>query len=81
MLDTTDLKVPPYLEYKIEVGDNVGQVNEITPEGNNIIRLKPTTNNSEGLYFRIWLKTNANLMGVSIISDAFNKPNLTRNNG
>ena len=81
MLDTTDLKVPPYLEYKIEVGDNIGQVNEITPEGNNIIRLKPTTNNSEGLYFRIWLKTNANLMGVSIISDAFNKPNLTRNNG
>lgn len=81
MLDTKDLNVPPYLEYRIDVGDSVGQVDEAKIIDGNIIRLRPTTNISEGLYFRIWLKTNANLMGVSIVADALDKPNLTRNNG
>lgn len=81
MLDTSDVDVQPYLEYRIDVGDAVGTVREIIPDGRNVVRLKPTSTLSEGLYFRIWLRTNANLMGVSVMSNAFNKPNLTRNNG
>lgn len=81
MLDDSNLSVPPYLEYRIDVGDSIGSVEEMVPDCNNIIRIKPTTTRNEGLYYRIWLKTNCNLMGVSIFDNAEKKPNLTRNNG
>lgn len=81
MLDDSDLKVPPYLEYRIDIDTAIGEVKEITPDCSNIIRLKPTATRNEGLYYRLWLKTNCNLMGVSVQDNAEKKPNLTRNNG
>lgn len=81
MLDDSDLKVPPFLEYRIDVDDCIGNVKEIVPDCSNIIRIKPTATRNEGLYYRVWLKTNCNLMGVSVQDNAEKKPNLTRNNG
>lgn len=81
MLDDSDLKVPPYLEYRIDIDTAIGEVKEITPDCSNIIRLKPTATRNEGLYYRLWLKTNCNLMGISVQDNAEKKPNLTRNNG
>lgn len=81
MLDDSELRVPAYLEYRIDVGDSEGEVIEITPDCKNVIRLKPTSTRSEGLYYRIWIKTNCNLMGISVQDNAEKKANLTRNNG
>lgn len=82
MLDDTELKVPSYIEYRIDVGNSIGKVEEISPVNcKDIIRIKPTSNRSEGLFYRIWIKTNCNLMGMSIKDNVENKPNLTRNNG
>lgn len=81
MLDDSDIKVPPYLEYRIDTDNAIGNVKEITPDCSNIIRIRPTGNRNEGLYYRIWLKTNCNIMGISVIDSAEKKPNLTRNNG
>src|SRR5574344_288329 len=82
MLDDTDLKVPSYIEYRIDVGNSIGKVEEISPVNcKDIIRIKPTSNRSEGLFYRLWIKTNCNLMGMSIKDNVENKPNLTRNNG
>ena len=81
MLDDSDLKVPPYLEYRIDVDDCIGNVKEIVPDCSNVIRIKPTGPRNEGLYYRIWLHTNCNIMGVSVQDNAEKKPNLTRNNG
>lgn len=82
MLDDTELKVPSYIEYRIDVGNSIGEVKEISPVNcKDIIRIKPTSNRSEGLFYRLWIKTNCNLMGMSIKDNVENKPNLTRNNG
>lgn len=81
MLDDSELRVPAYLEYRIDIGDSKGEVIEIMPDCKNVIRLKPTSTRSEGLYYRIWIKTNCNLMGISIQDNAEKKANLTRNNG
>ena len=81
MLDDSELRVPAYLEYRIDIDESKGEVIEITPECKNIIRLKPTSTRSEGLYYRIWIKTNCNLMGISVQDNAEKKANLTRNNG
>ena len=81
MLDDSDLKVPPYLEYRIDVDDTIGDVNEMVPDCTNVIRLRPTSTRNEGLYYRVWLKTNCNIMGVSVQDNVERKPNLTRNNG
>ena len=81
MLDDSELRVPAYLEYRIDVGESEGEVIEIIPDCKNIIRLKPTSTRSEGLYYRIWIKTNCNLMGISVQDNAEKKANLTRNNG
>ena len=82
MLDDTELKVPSYIEYRIDVGNSIGKVEEISPVNcKDIIRIKPTSNRSEGLFYRIWIKTNCNLMGMSIKDNVENKPSLTRNNG
>lgn len=81
MLDDSELRIPAYLEYRIDVGESKGEVIEITPDCKNIIRLKPTSTRSEGLYYRIWIKTNCNLMGISVQDNAEKKANLTRNNG
>lgn len=81
MLDDSDLSLPPYLEYRIDVDEAIGEVKEIIPNCNNIIRLRPTGSRNEGLWYRLWLKTNCNLMGVSVQDNAEKKPNLTRNNG
>lgn len=81
MLDDSDLEVPPYIEYRIDVDEAIGSVKEETPDCDNIIRLRPTGNRNEGLYYRVWLKTNCNIMGVSVHDNAEKKPNLTRNNG
>ena len=81
MLDDSELRVPAYLEYRIDIDESKGEVIEITPDCKNIIRLKPTSTSSEGLYYRIWIKTNCNLMGISVQDNAEKKANLTRNNG
>lgn len=82
MLDKSDLKVPGWLNYRIDVGDSIGELQEIVPDNiNNIIRLKPTTDRSEGLYYRIWLNTNCNILGISVVDNSKDKPNLTSNNG
>ena len=81
MLDDSELRVPAYLEYRIDVGESKGEVIEIVPDCKNVIRLKPTSTRSEGLYYRIWIKTNCNLMGISVQDNAEKKANLTRNNG
>ncbi len=81
MLDDSDLNVQPYLEYRIDVDEAIGKVDEITPDCKNIIRLRPTSTRNEGLYYRIWLKTNCNIIGISAQDNAEKKPNLTRNNG
>ena len=81
MLDDSELRVPAYLEYRIDIGESKGEVIEITPDCKNVIRLKPTSTRSEGLYYRIWIKTNCNLMGISVQDNAEKKANLTRNNG
>ena len=81
MLDDSDLRIPAYLEYRIDIGDSKGEVVEIIPDCKNVIRLKPTSTRSEGLYYRIWIKTNCNLMGISVQDNAEKKANLTRNNG
>ena len=81
MLDDSEIRVPAYLEYRIDIDESKGEVIEITPECKNIIRLKPTSTRSEGLYYRIWIKTNCNLMGISVQDNAEKKANLTRNNG
>ena len=81
MLDGSELRVPAYLEYRIDIDESKGEVIEITPDCKNIIRLKPTSTRSEGLYYRIWIKTNCNLMGISVQDNAEKKANLTRNNG
>ena len=81
MLDDSDLKVPPYLEYRIDVDDAIGDVDEMVPDCTNVIRLRPTSTRNEGLYYRVWLKTNCNIMGVSVQDNTERKPNLTRNNG
>ena len=81
MLDDSDLKVPPYLEYRIDVDDTIGDVDEMVPDCTNVIRLRPTSTRNEGLYYRVWLKTNCNIMGVSVQDNVERKPNLTRNNG
>ena len=81
MLDDSELRVPAYLEYRIDIDESKGEVIEITPDCKNIIRLKPTSTRSEGLYYRIWIKTNCNLMGISVQDNAEKKANLTRNNG
>lgn len=81
MLDDSELKVPAYLEYRIDIGESKGEVIEIMPDCKNVIRLKPTSTRSEGLYYRIWIKTNCNLMGISVQDNAEKKANLTRNNG
>ena len=81
MLDDSNINVPPYLEYRIDTDNAIGNVKEITPDCSNIIRIRPTGTRNEGLYYRIWLKTNCNIMGISVIDNAENKPNLTRNNG
>ena len=81
MLDDSELRVPAYLEYRIDVDESKGEVIEITPDCKNVIRLKPTSTRSEGLYYRIWIKTNCNLMGISVQDNAEKKANLTRNNG
>ena len=81
MLDDSELRVPAYLEYRIDVGESEGEVIEIIPDCKNIIRLKPTSTRSEGLYYRIWIKTNCNLMGISVQDNAEKKANLTRNDG
>lgn len=82
MLDDTELKVPSYIEYRIDVGNSIGEVKEISPVNcKDIVRIKPTSNRSEGLFYRLWIKTNCNLMGMSIKDNVENKPNLTRNNG
>lgn len=81
MLDDSELRVPAYLEYRIDIGESKGEVIEIIPDCNNVIRLKPTSTRSEGLYYRIWIKTNCNLMGISVQDNAEKKANLTRNNG
>ena len=81
MLDDSELRVPAYLEYRIDVGESKGEVIEIIPDCKNVIRLKPTSTRSEGLYYRIWIKTNCNLMGISVQDNAEKKANLTRNNG
>ena len=81
MLDDSELRVPAYLEYRIDIDESKGEVIEITPDCKNIIRLKSTSTRSEGLYYRIWIKTNCNLMGISVQDNAEKKANLTRNNG
>ena len=81
MLDDSELRVPAYLEYRIDIGESEGEVIEIVPDCKNVIRLKPTSTRSEGLYYRIWIKTNCNLMGISVQDNAEKKANLTRNNG
>lgn len=81
MLDDSELRIPAYLEYRIDIGDSKGEVVEIIPDCKNVIRLKPTSTRSEGLYYRIWIKTNCNLMGISVQDNAEKKANLTRNNG
>ena len=81
MLDDSELRIPAYLEYRIDIDESKGEVIEITPDCKNIIRLKPTSTRSEGLYYRIWIKTNCNLMGISVQDNAEKKANLTRNNG
>ena len=81
MLDDSELRVPAYLEYRIDIGESEGEVIEIIPDCKNVIRLKPTSTRSEGLYYRIWIKTNCNLMGISVQDNAEKKANLTRNNG
>ena len=81
MLDDSELRVPAYLEYRIDIDESKGEVIEIIPDCKNIIRLKPTSTRSEGLYYRIWIKTNCNLMGISVQDNAEKKANLTRNNG
>ena len=81
MLDDSELRVPAYLEYRIDIGESNGEVIEIIPDCKNVIRLKPTSTRSEGLYYRIWIKTNCNLMGISVQDNAEKKANLTRNNG
>ena len=81
MLDDSELRVPAYLEDRIDIDDSKGEVIEIIPDCKNIIRLKPTSTRSEGLYYRIWIKTNCNLMGISVQDNAEKKANLTRNNG
>ena len=81
MLDDSELRVPAYLEYRIDIGESKGEVIEIIPDCRNVIRLKPTSTRSEGLYYRIWIKTNCNLMGISVQDNAEKKANLTRNNG
>ena len=81
MLDDSELRIPAYLEYRIDIGDSKGEVIEIIPDCKNVIRLKPTSTRSEGLYYRIWIKTNCNLMGISVQDNAEKKANLTRNNG
>ena len=81
MLDDSELRVPAYLEYRIDIDESKGEVIEITPDCKNVIRLKPTSTRSEGLYYRIWIKTNCNLMGISVQDNAEKKANLTRNNG
>lgn len=81
MLDDSELRVPAYLEYRIDIGESKGEVIEIIPDCKNVIRLKPTSTRSEGLYYRIWIKTNCNLMGISVQDNAEKKANLTRNNG
>lgn len=81
MLDDSELRVPAYLEYRIDIGESKGEIIEIIPDCKNVIRLKPTSTRSEGLYYRIWIKTNCNLMGISVQDNAEKKANLTRNNG
>lgn len=81
MLDDSELRVPAYLEYRIDIDESKGEVIEIIPDCKNVIRLKPTSTRSEGLYYRIWIKTNCNLMGISVQDNAEKKANLTRNNG
>ena len=81
MLDDSELRIPAYIEYRIDIGDSKGEVVEIIPDCKNVIRLKPTSTRSEGLYYRIWIKTNCNLMGISVQDNAEKKANLTRNNG
>lgn len=81
MLDDSELRIPAYLEYRIDIGESKGEVIEIIPDCKNVIRLKPTSTRSEGLYYRIWIKTNCNLMGISVQDNAEKKANLTRNNG
>lgn len=81
MLDDSDLQVPPYIEYRVDVDEAIGNVKEEIPDCSNIIRIRPTGNRNEGLYYRVWLKTNCNIMGVSVHDNAEKKPNLTRNNG
>lgn len=81
MLDDSELRIPAYLEYRIDIDESKGEVIEITPDCKNVIRLKPTSTRSEGLYYRIWIKTNCNLMGISVQDNAEKKANLTRNNG
>lgn len=81
MLDDSELRIPAYLEYRIDIGESKGEVVEIIPDCKNVIRLKPTSTRSEGLYYRIWIKTNCNLMGISVQDNAEKKANLTRNNG
>lgn len=81
MLDDSELRVPAYLEYRIDIDESKGEVIEIVPDCKNVIRLKPTSTRSEGLYYRIWIKTNCNLMGISVQDNAEKKANLTRNNG
>lgn len=81
MLDDSDLSVPPYLEYRIDIDDSIGTVEEMMPNCDNIIRLRPTATRNEGLYYRVWLKTNCNILGLSVQDNAEKKPNLTRNNG
>lgn len=81
MLDDSELRIPAYLEYRIDIDESKGEVIEIIPDCKNIIRLKPTSTRSEGLYYRIWIKTNCNLMGISVQDNAEKKANLTRNNG
>lgn len=81
MLDSDELDVPPYLEYRLDMDTSIGETKEITIDDTNIIRIRPTTTRNEGLYYRLYLKTNCNIMGISIIDNAEKKPNLTRNNG
>ena len=77
--DGLNKKLPYRLNQIID--ESKGEVIEIIPDCKNVIRLKPTSTRSEGLYYRIWIKTNCNLMGISVQDNAEKKANLTRNNG
>ena len=79
-LDTTGVNMP-YIEYNISVNGEAGETKSIDNISSGYCQLKPTSTRTNGLFYRIKLKTNCSIIAVAVDDGVKERPSLAKVNG